>query len=218
MPGPTLHNGGMRPFRLVATVLSAGVLLLALVRLAAFAVGEPVSNFTKDAVAVAEVPWYTGSVSLITCMVWAAAASLSLFVAWAAPATRRRMLSLGAFTTLLAVDDAMLIHDQIGPGHGVPEILFPVVYAICALLLLREMLRGSTRPVTVAFVLGVAFLAVSTAFDVVFHDLSILVEDGSKLLGALTWATVPVLTYAAAQTRAEQPAPDAALSRKSARR
>jgi hypothetical protein len=205
---------GMRPFRLVAAVLSAGVLLLALVKLAAFAVGEPVSNFTKDAVAVVEVPWYTGSVSLITCMVWAAAASLSLFVAWAAPAARRRMLSLGAFTTLLAVDDAMLIHDQIGPGHGVPEKLFPIVYAICALLLLREMLRGSTRAVTVTFLLGAAFLAVSTAFDVVFHDLSFVVEDGAKLLGAMTWATVPVLAYAAAQTRQSKPARHAALARK----
>jgi hypothetical protein len=208
----------MRPFRLVATVLSAGVLLLALVRLAASAAGEPVSNFTKDAVAVAEVPWYTGSVSLITCMVWAAAASLSLFVAWAAPVTRRRMLSLGAFTTLLAVDDAMLVHDQIGPGHGVPEKLFPVVYAIFALLLLREMLRGSTRAVIVTFLLGAAFLAVSTGFDVVFHDLSILVEDGSKLLGAMTWTTVPVLAYAAAQADKTEPARDAASPAKAARR
>jgi hypothetical protein len=185
----------MKPTRLVAGALSAGVLLLALVRLAAWAVGEPVSNFTRDTVAVANLPWYTGSVSLLTCMVWAAAAALSLFVAWAAPETRRRTLSLGAFTVLLAVDDAMQIHDQIGPGHGVPEKLFAPVYAVFALLLLREMLRGSTRATTTAFLIGAGLLGVSAAFDVIFHDVSFLVEDGAKFLGALVWTTVPVLAY-----------------------
>jgi hypothetical protein len=187
----------MRASRLVPGALGAGLLLLALVRLAASAVGEPVSSFTRDTIAVAGVPWYTGSVSLITNMVWAAATALAVFVGWAAPRARRQMLALGGFTLVLTVDDAMLIHDRIGPGHGVPEKVFPAVYGVLALLLLWEMLRASTRPVALTFVLGGALLAVSVAFDVVFHDLSFLVEDGSKLLGALVWTTVPVLTYAA---------------------
>jgi hypothetical protein len=162
-------------------------------------VGEPVSSFTRDTIALANVAWYTGSVSLITNMVWAAATALALFVGWAAPRARRQMLALGAFTLVLAVDDAMLIHDRIGPGHGVPEKVFPAVYGVLALLLLWEMLRASTRPVALTFLLGCALLGVSVAFDVVFHDLSFLVEDGSKLLGAMVWTTVPVLTYAAAQ-------------------
>jgi len=193
----------------------AGVLLLTLVSVAASVVGEPISNFTRDAVAVAEIPWYRGSVSVITCMVWAVAAALSFFVAWALPATRRQMLSLGVFSLLLGVDDAMLVHDQIGPGHGVPEILFPVVYAVLAVLLLREMLRGRTRSTTAVFLLGAALLAVSAMFDVVFHDVSVLAEDGAKLLGALVWATVPVLTYREHATALRRPAaaetaPDAA--------
>jgi hypothetical protein len=50
-----------------------------------------------------DVPWYTGSVSLITCMVWAAAVSVSLFIAWTLPAARRQLLRFGSFTLVLAV-------------------------------------------------------------------------------------------------------------------
>ena len=185
----------VRPYRLVVLALVAGVLLLTMASVAASLVGEPVSNFTRDAVAVADIPWYRGSISLITCMVWATAAALSFFVAWVLPPVRRRMLSLGGFTLLLGIDDAMLVHDQIGPGHGVPEILFPATYAVLALVLLREMLRSGTRSTTAVFLLGAALLAASVAFDTVFHDLSVLAEDGAKLLGALVWATVPVLAY-----------------------
>lgn len=185
----------MRPQRLVAVVLSAGLVLLALARLAAAAVGEPFSNFTRDVDAVAGLPWYTGSVSLLTCMIWAAAAALSLFVGLVAPETRRRSFSLGAFTLLLAADDSMLLHDQIGPAHGIPEKLFAPFYGVVALLLLWEMLRNSARATSVAFLLGAAFLGLSALFDVVFHDASFLVEDGAKLLGALVWTTVPVLMY-----------------------
>src|SRR3954453_22501055 len=175
----------MKPYRLLAGALALGVLLLALVRLAAFAVGEPVSTFTRDADAVAEAPWYTGSVSLLTCMVWAAAAALSFFVAWVAPRTRRRTLFLGAFVLVLAVDDAMQVHDQIGPGHGIPEKLFAPFYGVLALLLLREMLRASARATTVTFLIGAALLGVSAVFDVLLTDISFLAEDGAKLLGAL---------------------------------
>jgi hypothetical protein len=185
----------MRPQRLVTVVLSVGLVVLALARLAAAAVGEPFSNFTRDVDAVAGLPWYTGSVSLLTCMVWAAAAALSLFVGLVAPETRRRTFSLGAFTMLLAADDSMLLHDQIGPAHGIPEKLFAPFYAVLALLLLWEMLRASTRTTIVAFLLGAALLGVSAVFDVLLHDVSFLVEDGSKLLGALVWATVPALIY-----------------------
>jgi hypothetical protein len=186
----------MRPIRLVGAALAAGLLVLGLARLLAAAVGEPVSNLTRDAVAVADLPWYTGSVSLVTGMVWAVASALSYFVAWAAPRARWRMLTLGLFTTWLAMDDSMLIHDQIAPGHGVPEAIFLPLYAVLALFVLIAQLRSRSRVTTAVFVLGAALLGLSEAFDVVFHNSTFIVEDGAKLLGALVWATIPIITYA----------------------
>ena len=200
----------MKSIRLVAGALIAGLVVLALVRLAASAAGVPMSNFTRDAVAVANMKWYTGSVSLLTCMVWAVGAALSFFVAWAAPAARRRMLSLGALTALLAADDALLFHDQIGPAHGVPEKLFGPTYALLALLVLGQLLRAGRSAAVGAFVLAIGLLGLSEAFDVVFHDVSFTVEDGAKLLGALVWATVPVLTYADAVRATRTPTPERA--------
>ncbi len=185
----------MRPILLVVSALVSGVLLLALVAVAASVVGEPISNFTRDAVAVADVPWYTGSVSLITCMVWAATAAMSFFVAWAVPGARRPMLALGVFTLVLAVDDAMLVHDQIGPGQGVPEVLFPVGYASLALLVLWEVVRGGTRTTISVYLLGAALFALSLLLDQLLDDISIATEDSAKLLGVLVWATVPALFY-----------------------
>jgi hypothetical protein len=188
----------MRPMRLVAGALAGGVLVLTFAGLLAGAVGEPVSNLTRDAVAVADLPWYTGSVSLFTGMVWAVASALSYFVAWAMPPVRRQMLALGVFAMWLAADDSMLIHDQIGPGHGVPEALFGPIYLVLALVVLRELLRSRSRVTTIVFALGTALLGMSEAFDVVFHNSSFILEDGAKLLGALVWATIPVITYAQA--------------------
>jgi hypothetical protein len=198
--------------RLVAGALGGGVLVLAFARLLAGAVGEPVSNLTRDAVAVANMPWYTGSVSLFTGMVWAVASALSYFVAWAVPSVRRQMLALGVFAMWLAADDSMLIHDQIGPGHGVPEALFGPVYLVLALVVLRELLRTRSRVTTVVFVLGTALLGMSEAFDVVFHNSTFIVEDGAKLLGAMVWATIPVITYAQATQRLSAPAEAKAAS------
>jgi hypothetical protein len=181
----------------VSAVLAVGLLVLGLARAAAAVGGVPFDHFTRDATAVAEVPWYTGSISLLTCMVWGVAAALSVFVAWAAPRTRRRMLALGVFTAFLGADDALLFHDQVGPAHGVPEKLFPAVYGVLALVLLVQMLKGSTRATVGAFLLGGALLAVSVLVDVAFTDQSFIIEDGAKLLGAMVWATVPVLTFAA---------------------
>ena len=66
-----------------------------------------------------------------------------------------------------------------------------------------------SSPTIVAFLLGAALLGVSAVFDVLLHDVSFLVEDGSKLLGALVWATVPALIYGewtAARERSPAPA------------
>ncbi len=188
---------GMRSWVLVLLALASGVLLLGLVAVAATLVGEPVSNFTRDAVAVADVPWYTGSVSLITCMVWSATACMSFLVAWAVPRARRPMLGLGILTAVLAVDDAMLVHDQIGPGHGVPEFLFGAVYAVIGLGMSWVIFRGGTRTTFTVFLLGGGFLGASLVLDEVLQDISIAAEDSTKLLGVLVWATLPVLFHRA---------------------
>lgn len=93
---------------------------------------------------------------------------------------------------MLGADDALLLHDAVGPNNGVPQEVFLAVYAVVAILLTTSMLRDPHRGVAVAFVLGAALLAVSAGFDQMFSGAH-LVEDGAKLLGALVWLTLPML-------------------------
>ena len=55
---------------------------------------------------------------------------------------------------------------------------------------------------TVAFLLGLGWLGVSVLADTFLYH-RFLLEDGSKLLGVLTWLAVPLLTLRARQPRAE---------------
>ena len=105
---------------------------------------------------------------------------------------------------MLAVDDALLVHDQIGPAHGVPEVLFGVVYALLGLVISWLVVRHGSRTTTVTYLLGAALLGASLVLDEVFNDISIAAEDSTKLLGVLVWVTLPVLFYRHATTTAGQ--------------
>ena len=147
-----------------------------------------VGDLTRDPTAVAGVPWWTGSISRLSNLCWAAAAALNALAAQAAPRSHRRpLLLLAALCTMLAVDDTMLVHDAILPTHGVPEDLVLGVYAVVALVLAWWWWKTRWRPtVLFAFLGGAAALAFSVAADVV-HTLPYLLEDGAKLLGIVAW-------------------------------
>jgi len=147
-----------------------------------------VGELTRDPTAVAGVPWWTGAISRLTNLLWAAAAALNALAARAAPASHRSpLLLLAALCAALAVDDTLLVHESIMPGHGVPEDLVLVLYAVVALVLAGLWWTTSwRRTVLAAFFGGAAALAVSVGADVV-HTVPLLVEDGAKLLGVVAW-------------------------------
>jgi hypothetical protein len=171
-----------------------GVAILGLAQVATNVADVPMSALTTDFQRTADVPWYTGAVSVLNNMVWACVAVLSAFVAWLVPAQRRRLLLFTGFVLVLAADDALLLHESVGPDNGVPEAVFLVAYGLLGLLLSWSMLRHANRGVPVTFLIGAALLAVSIGFDLVFSD-QFLVEDGAKLMGALVWLTLPTIVY-----------------------
>ena len=170
---------------------AAGILLLlAAVGLAAEA-SERISDvgtLTRDPTALAGVPWWTGAMSRLTNLCWAAAAALNGLAARAASSPHRRpLLLLAGLCAVLALDDTLLIHESILPGHGVPEDLAMVFYAGAGLLLAWLWWRTPwRRTVLAAFFTGGAFLALSVASDAA-HVVPILVEDGAKLAGIVAW-------------------------------
>ncbi len=196
-------------WKAITGALTSGLLILAALVLVADRFGVPVAVFTWDSSALGNLPWYSGSISLLNGMVWAVTAGVSLLVAWLSPRDRTRLSALALFTVVLATDDALQLHVFAGPDNGIPQSWFLALYAGAGALLLVLFLCGGQPGPTAAFQLGFALLGVSAAFDEVADSEVSIVEDGSKLLGAIMWLAVPVILAGRLRLGRELPAPAA---------
>jgi hypothetical protein len=192
--------------RVIAAALGLGALVLLAVALAVQITDEPVSLFVRDLHALSEesgadLPFYAGSLSILNGWVWAAGAALAVVTGVLVPQRRRWMGVLAFLLLMIAADDALMLHEEVGPPHGVPDRVFYLVYAVTGCVLLLSGRHRWREHTMVAFGLGGAFLALSIGSDVVVPDRSLLsddgvkllIEDGAKLFGALMWLSVPVL-------------------------
>lgn len=209
------RSGDGRFFRtaLVPAALLLGLLLLAGTSVLAALNQQPFGYYSRDVKALsaeagAVLPLLAGGLALLNVMVWASAASMALLAAVLWPPRRRWLLGFAFLNFLLALDDALLLHDEVGPELGLPEEGFDLLYAASGvLLLLGAFRRGvNVRPEDrlsrfrvenlpsggQAFILGLVLLGVSVIVDQTMHGQP-LWEDAPKLLGALVWLTVPLL-------------------------
>jgi hypothetical protein len=146
-----------------------------------------VSDFTRDATAVTGVPWWTGALSRLTALGWVVAALAALLAGRHAPPEHRsRLIFLGALCGVSAIDDSLLLHEEVLPALGLPETPFLVLYAVAGVGLTRLWARSHRwTPIEVAFAAGVAMLAVSVSVDLVVNRAA--VEDVAKLIGVVAW-------------------------------
>lgn len=80
-----------------------------------------VSNLTRDATAVIGVPWWTGVISRLTALGWAIAAVAAAAAGRHARTDQRsRLLFLGGLCGLSALDDSLLLHEEVLPSMGLP--------------------------------------------------------------------------------------------------
>ena len=198
---------------LVPAALLLGLLLVAGTSLLAALNQQPFGSYSRDLKALsadagAVLPLLAGGLSLVNTMVWASAASMAVLAAVLWPPRRRWLLGFAFLTILLALDDALLLHDEVGPVLGLPEEGFDLLYAALGVLLLLGAFRPAVnvRPEDRlsrfrvqnlsaggrAFILGLLLLGVSVVVDQTMHGQP-LWEDAPKLLGALVWLTVPLL-------------------------
>jgi hypothetical protein len=198
---------------LVPAALLLGLLLLAGTSLLAALSDQPFGHYSRDVKALstaagAALPLMAGGLALLNMMVWASAGAMAVLAAVIWPPRRRWLLGFALLTILLALDDALLLHEEVGPALGLPEKGFYLLYAAIGVLLLWGAFRPDVNaragkrmsrfraqnlsPGGRAFVLGLLLLGVSVVVDQTTHG-HYLWEDAPKLLGALVWLTVPLL-------------------------
>lgn len=125
------------------------LVFLAVAVLAAIPLGLPLivdvdgDDLSRDVADTAMVPWWTGAISFAGLMLWAAAAGicgLAAAIFWGREPERSRFFSFTAALLLLAaVDDALQLHETVGPEKvGIPE---EVCYAVLGLAALAWAVR-----------------------------------------------------------------------------
>ncbi len=147
-----------------------------------------VADFTRDPTDVAGVPWWTGVISRLTNLGWVVAALAAILAGRHARTDRRLwLLFLGGLCGISALDDTLLLHEEVLPGLGLPENPFLVLYVVAGLALGVMWVRSyQWTLVDLAFVAGAVMLAVSILVDVFFSR--VIVEDTAKLIGVVAWA------------------------------
>ena len=193
-PAPRSHRHARLERRLAAGAYAAAAILLALVALGSAVLDKPDDLFLKEPTQLFPVvPWYTGVVSLVGGMLWWAAAALWLLCAWVLE--RRNadqpvvpLVLAGLFSIWLGLDEMFLLHEIVLPQKvRFPE---PAIYATYAALTVAYVVKFrafllSTRWRLLA--LALVFFFSSTILNQVAPESLVLVEEGLKLFGIVTW-------------------------------
>ncbi len=179
-------------------IYPATILLLAGVLVLASRMGQPLSIFLSDPVTVMEAPPYYGAVSNLGVLIWGVGGAIAVFSAAVLRARRANgelgwfLLASGLWTMVLAADDLFLLHETILPHYlAIPQNLVLGAYAVLGVAYLIRFWKMMAQ--TDWLLIGIAFagLGLSVVFDTVLKPLEFsqqsLLEDGSKLIGIVSW-------------------------------
>lgn len=198
------HNGSLA--QVPTSWLFLGILLptSALLAIVWLQPWIPVAHLVRDPLVVArEAPKccsvYYGVVSNLGVILWMVTAAVCLFtaaLAFAAGADRSRkvfFLAGGLFTLWLGLDDFFLVHEEVLPYFGIPQLATYSAYAATGIVYLlacwRFILGGSNR--LPLFVMAGIGLAGSMGVDALVHSEAsvwVFLEDALKFVGIAFWS------------------------------
>ncbi|HEX8598065.1 MAG TPA: hypothetical protein VF952_06055 [Chloroflexia bacterium] len=179
----------------------------------------PVAYFLRDAAGTLQVPSYIGLVSNLGALLWCACAAVCFF----GSALLRKVspgkgwasffLAAGLVTTVLLIDDLFMLHENVSEVYWrFGEKTIFALYGGMFILFLARFWKNIASTDFLVFLLACGLLGMSVLFDQwnePFGDnvpaMRLLLEDGAKLLGILTWLLyfartclgqlLPVLTF-----------------------
>lgn len=158
--------------------------------------GVPISNLTRDPVAIIEVPFYTGFFSQLGIFFWAATAAICFFSARISPkhqenlTFRRFLFYSGLLTLFLGLDDIFLFHEIVFPNYfGIPQEIVFIVYGSLVISLLLKFYPVILKTEYILLIMAFFFFGLSVSLDL-FHLPNVnpfFFEDGCKMVGIVSW-------------------------------
>jgi hypothetical protein len=146
----------------------AGALALGLALAGLDLADAPVIDLLRDPSVASDSPWWSGAISLVGLLLWASAAGMLLLTGVVVrdggdPERARFYLASAALIGWFAVDDALLVHEEVLPEElGVPRAVVIVVYGAAAVAwavrFRHELLRDAALVGLVAGGLGLSVL------------------------------------------------------------
>jgi hypothetical protein len=167
--------------------------VMAVAVFAALALGLPLivdingNALSRDFASTAELPWWVGSLSMVALMMWSGAAGVcalaAAVIAREDPEQCRFLATTAALLLLAAFDDALQLHEVVGPVElGVSEeVCYAVLGAVVALWALR--FRSQIFATRLWLLAGAAILFSGSLFSDFFEVGATAAEDWLKNSG-----------------------------------
>ena len=192
----------MKPIRIVVFAVICGVVLVVAVATYAGVTGIPAGVITRDLRATAEdegtkLPIVAGWASMLSVMAWTASGASAVLSALLVPLRQRWLLVFSALLFVVAFDDALMLHELVGPAVGISQYAFYLVYLVTGGWLFYYSVRHFSDGTTLALAVSGAMLGLSAGIDILFDDLYLL-EDGAKLVGAMVILAIAPLVLLSA--------------------
>ncbi len=165
-------------------------------------IGIDIIYFLRDPLATLKAPFYTGFLSNIGIILWALTVGVCFFTCFVVESVKelkglKFIFFSGIFSSILLADDLFLLHEVVLPRHFhiSQEFLF-TGYLLYLILLIAKFNKFIMKTEYIYFVLAlflffnslvVDFLRESVRLKGSLESLGMLVEDGSKIFGVLSW-------------------------------
>ncbi len=180
---------------MIGLIIAVSAVLIGVVLLLHFWKGISISSLTSDPATIAKVPPYTGFLSQIGIFFWSASVAVCMFGAKVISRhpdnlNFKRFLNVsGMLTLVLGLDDVFLLHEEVFPLFGVPQLVVLVSYAGFVLFYLFRFYSLILKTEFVLLGMALFFFAVSIIVDVFEPQFfgRLLVEDSAKLVGIVSW-------------------------------
>ncbi|MBK4730213.1 hypothetical protein JJD41_10120 [Oxynema sp. CENA135] len=163
----------------------------------------PMGHLSRDLSVIANLPAHAGFLSQIGIFFWSGTTGICLLsykVVSNFPRTdpiKRFFLISAIFTLILGIDDAFVLHEDIFPAIGIPEKLVLLSYALFLSFYLVKFFRVILQTEYLLLVTPLFFFGLSIFIDLlsrlrpdflgIHDDIRLLLEDGTKLVGIVSW-------------------------------
>jgi hypothetical protein len=159
----------------------------------------------RDVTATAKLPFFTGFVSQLGLMLWSGSLTICLFALVMLQrqqgdfsASKRFLVHAAVLTTVLALDDIFLFHEEVAPIYlHLDELIIFGVYMIVGIGFVLFNWREILASEYALLILALALFATSIALDVIpnevlppryfWEQLELFLEDAFKFAGIATW-------------------------------